>query len=43
VSLRVERGLSANTIGAYRRDLSQYLAHLNGREPTEPVIAEFKS
>ncbi len=26
--LRVERGLSANTLAAYRRDLSRYLAHL---------------
>ncbi|MGY5764483.1 site-specific tyrosine recombinase XerD [Brachybacterium sp. DNPG3] len=29
--LRVERGLSANTLAAYRRDLTRYLAHLEGQ------------
>lgn len=29
--LRVERGLSANTVSAYRRDLTRYLAHLASR------------
>lgn len=40
VSLRVERGLSRNTIAAYTRDLSQYLAFLDGREPDEDLIGE---
>ncbi|GAB3163144.1 site-specific tyrosine recombinase XerD [Myceligenerans halotolerans] len=28
--LRVERGLSANTVAAYARDLTRYVTHLNG-------------
>ncbi len=43
VSLRVERGLSRNTIAAYTRDLSQYLVFLEGREPDEDLIAEYVS
>lgn len=31
--LRVERGLSPHTLGAYRRDLNQYLQFLDGAEP----------
>ncbi|SDS54394.1 integrase/recombinase XerD [Paraoerskovia marina] len=40
--LRVERGLSANTLAAYRRDLERYLAHLvaSGRRRAEDVTAE---
>lgn len=34
-SLAGERGLSQNTVAAYRRDLHQYLTYLNGR-PTDP-------
>ena len=33
-ALASERGASANTIEAYRRDLSDYEAHLAGRGPT---------
>jgi integrase/recombinase XerD len=32
-SLAAERGLSINTIAAYRRDLDQYLDFLGGKEP----------
>lgn len=43
ISLRVERGLSPNTIAAYTRDLGQYIAFLDGREPTEGLIEGFIS
>ena len=45
--LAVERGLAANTVTAYRRDLRLYLAELTGRGLTDPThvgerdIAEF--
>lgn len=41
VSLRVERGLSPNTLAAYTRDLDQYVAFLEGREPEEELVSEF--
>jgi integrase/recombinase XerD len=41
ISLRVERGLSPNTIVAYTRDLGQYVEFLKGREPEEELISEF--
>lgn len=41
VSLRVERGLSANTLAAYRRDLTQYLDFLENREPRTEDVAAF--
>ena len=34
--LQVERGLAANTLGAYRRDLERYLNHLGGLGLTAP-------
>jgi integrase/recombinase XerD len=43
VSLRVERGLSANTIAAYTRDLAEYVAYLDGRDPSEDLISELIS
>lgn len=33
----IERGLSANTVAAYRRDLAAYLAVLRGRDVLEPA------
>jgi integrase/recombinase XerD len=43
VALRVERGLSANTIAAYTRDLGQYLQFLDGQEPDGESVADFVS
>jgi integrase/recombinase XerD len=40
-SLRAERGLSVNTIEAYRRDLAQYTGFLAGREPTPGLAEEY--
>jgi integrase/recombinase XerD len=40
-SLRVESGLSTNTIAAYRRDLGQYLGFLAGREPSPAEVDGF--
>ena len=40
-SIRNERGLSAATAAAYRRDLRQYLAFLAGREPDPHEVAGF--
>ena len=34
--LAVERGLAANTLSSYRRDLRRYLAHLAGRDVDDP-------
>ena len=41
VSLRVERGLSKNTLAAYERDLRQYLDFLDSSEPDVDDVAEF--
>lgn len=43
VSLRVERGLSPNTIKAYTRDLREYREFLGEREPDEETIGAFIS
>lgn len=40
-ALGAERGLSAATVVAYRRDLQQYAAFLNGREPDSEAAAGF--
>lgn len=40
-SLRSERGLSLHTVGAYTRDLDQYLAFLDGRPPTVALVGEY--
>jgi integrase/recombinase XerD len=41
LALDVERGLSANTIHAYRRDLGQYLEFLDGTEPDQGSVERF--
>jgi integrase/recombinase XerD len=41
LALDVERGLSANTIQAYRRDLGQYLEFLDGAEPSEGLVERY--
>lgn len=38
LALDVERGLSSNTIEAYGRDLTQYLAFLDGAEPDQASV-----
>lgn len=43
VSLRVERGLSRNTIAAYQRDLAQYSDFLDEREPTPELVEAYVS
>jgi integrase/recombinase XerD len=35
IYLRIERGLSTNTLGAYRRDISLYLEHLRSKSITD--------
>ncbi len=40
-SLAVERGLAANTVAAYRRDLRQYLEFLEGEAPTPKAVESF--
>lgn len=41
--LRVERGLARSTVAAYRRDLGQYVAFLDGRPPDADLVSEFVS
>ncbi|MEX1038324.1 MAG: site-specific tyrosine recombinase [Acidimicrobiia bacterium] len=41
VSLRVERGLAANTIIAYEHDLAQYQEFLAGAEPDPPAVEKY--
>ncbi len=40
-AMRAERGLAAQTVAAYRRDLFQYLAFLEGRAVTAEVVSAF--
>jgi integrase/recombinase XerD len=40
-ALRAERGLATATIAAYRRDLGQYSAFLDGRDATPDLVAGF--
>lgn len=43
VALRLERGLAANTVAAYRRDLGAYLAYVveSGREPDPELVSDY--
>jgi integrase/recombinase XerD len=41
LALDVERGLSINTIEAYRRDLAQYLDFLEGAEPDQSAVERY--
>ena len=41
VALRVEHGLAANTLDAYRRDLDQYLRFLDGAEPDQGLVEKY--
>ncbi|MXX63689.1 MAG: tyrosine recombinase [Acidimicrobiia bacterium] len=41
VILGIERGLSENTVFAYRRDLEEYLIFLKGRPPTPALVDKF--
>jgi len=43
LALDVERGLSINTIEAYRRDLTQYLEFLAGAEPDQSSVEGYVS
>jgi integrase/recombinase XerD len=40
-ALHLERGLAEATVAAYRRDLHQYAAYLEGREPSAESVSEF--
>ncbi len=40
-ALSSERGLSANTVAAYRSDLAQYFDTLDGREPSAEAVSRF--
>ena len=40
-ALAVERGYSPATVEAYRRDLTQYRVHLDGRQPSVEAIDDF--